>query len=178
MPGARKYTIQTLLFYIPTLSFAIVSWLFAGGCTTTPTYKKGDSSPVSTSVDTSALHGSWLTPESMTPLQFLATIKQKDSSVPLGVLTMLDSFPEDWAKKKDIDTLIKLVNSREKCYCFLNPLSSHIPNDSADLGGYAIQLIESYKGKKKLSFGLYACPKTNKIQADKLVSWWKVSSGQ
>lgn len=172
MPQARKYIILILVFCILTLSFAIVIWPGAGGCTTKPTTKKMDSNSVSISVDTSSQHVFWLSPESMTPLEFLRIMKQLDNYRPFGGVTMLDSFPKNWVKKKDIDTLIKLVHSREKCNCFLNPLSSYIPKDSADLGGYAIQLIESYKQKKKLTFGLYACPKTNKIEADKLVNWW------
>ena len=99
-------------------------------------------------------------------------MKQEDRYSKITVVTMLDSFPKNWVKKEDIDTLIKLVNSREKCRCFLNPLSSHIPFDSAEIGGYAARLIESYKEKKKLSFGLYACPKVDWIEADKLVNWW------
>jgi hypothetical protein len=173
MPQARKYVLPTPQFYILSLSFAIIIWPGTGDCATKPTEKVRDSNLVSTSVDTSSPHVSWLTPESMTPLEFLRTIKQGDTYGPLGVVTMWDNFPKNWVKKKDVATLIKLVNSKEKCHCILNPLSSYIPNDSADLGGYVTQLIESYKEKKKLSFGLYACPKTNKIDANKLVNWWK-----
>jgi len=173
MSRVRKYTISTLVFYTLTLPLAIVIWPGVEGCTTKPTAKGKDSNPVSTPAHTSAPHVSWLTPESMTPLEFLQTMKQDAGYSPLEPVTMLDSFPKNWIKKKDIDTLIKLVNSREKCHCFLNPFSSYIPNDSADLGGYVTQLIKSYKEKKKLTFGLYACPKTDKIKADKLVNWWK-----
>lgn len=172
MPQARKFTISTVIVYILTLPLAIVIWLGAGGCTSKPTAKETSSNSGSTSVDISVQHVSWLTPESMTPLEFLGTMKQGDNYDPLEVVVMLDSFPKNWIKKKDIDNLSKPVNSREKCLCFLNPLSSYIPKDSADLGGYAMKLIESYKQKKKLSFGLYACPKTTKIEAEELINWW------
>jgi len=112
--------------------------------------------------------------EQITPLDFLAAMKTKRNQVyMLGVSTVVDSFPSTWVKKADVDTLIKLIYSKEKCDCFLSPLSSNIPiGDSADVGGYAIRLIESYRQRKNLSFGLYSCPKTNKADADRLIKWW------
>ena len=175
MPQAPKYTLPSLVFYIFTLPLPIVIGLGAGGCTTNPALKMKAIDSVSTPVDKPASQVLWPTPENMTPLEFLQTMRRGDSSKSIGFVTISDSFPKNWIKEKDVDTLVKLVNSREKCLCILNPLSSYIPNDSdsADLGGYAFQLIQSYKQKKKLTFGLYACPKTNKIEADKLVDWWQ-----
>ena len=118
-------------------------------------------------------HSYWLNPQKMTPLSFLETMKIKGKGFnKLGVVIMENSFPDNWLTKKDIDTLIKLVNSNEKCNCFLNPLSSYIPNDNANVGGYAIQLIAAYKAKIKVSFGLHACPKVDKAEAYKLIQWW------
>src|SRR5690606_24561516 len=116
----------------------------------------------------------FLTPKNMTPLSFMETLKPKDNlESKLGLVTMIDSFPSNWLTKKDIDTLIKLVNSTEKYNCLKNPFSSYIPtNDSADLGGYAIWLIKAYKEKLSVSFGLHLCPKTNKRDADELIQWW------
>ena len=85
---------------------------------------------------------------------------------------MTDEFEENWVKRTDIDSLLKLTKSKLKCDCFLNPLSSYIPSDSADLGGYAIALIKSYKDKKRMSFGLYSCPKTSDKEAEELITWW------
>ena len=104
----------------------------------------------------------------------METMKIKDNQVnKLAVVTMEDSFPKNWLTKSDIDILIKLVNSKEKCNCFLNPLSSYIStNDHAELGGYAICLINAYKEKRNVSFGLNACPKTNKVDANELIQWW------
>ena len=114
----------------------------------------------------------------MTPLGFIETMEIKNNQASnINVVTIVDSFPNDWLTKKDIDTLIKLVNSKEKCNCFLNPLSSYIPtNDSGEVGGYAIWLITAYKEKKKVSFGLNACPKVDKTVADRLIKWWAVQT--
>lgn len=119
-----------------------------------------------------------LTPKNMTPLDFIETMKIKSTQINnINVVTMADSFPNNWLTKKDVDTLINLINSKEKCNCFSNPLSSYIPtNDSAEIGGYAIWLIKSYKEKKKISFGLNACPKTDVVEADKLMKWWALQT--
>ena len=106
---------------------------------------------------------SWLSPKSLTAFSFLEMMRKKGTVADkLGVILMTDSFPDNWLKREDIDSLMKIVNSKEKCNCFLNPLSSYIPYDSADIGGYAVAMVSSFRQKKKVSFGLYACPKTNK----------------
>ena len=132
--------------------------------------KKSNTSLNDTSVNRESY---WLTPQKMTPLSFLERMKIKGKRINnLAVVTMEDSFPNNWLTKNDIDTLIKLVNSKEKCNCFINPLSSYIPSDNANVGGYAIRFIEAYKEKRKVSFGLYACPKVDKVEANKLIQWW------
>ena len=69
-------------------------------------------------------------------------------------------------------TVFVTLKSEEKCYCFLNPLSSFIPSDSATVGGYVIQLITAYQQEKRVTFGLYSCPKTNEFEADNIIKWW------
>jgi hypothetical protein len=86
---------------------------------------------------------------------------------------MVDDFPVEWVKESDIDTLIRLVTSTKKCNCFVNPLSSYIPtNQNADIGGYAIIFINSFREKSKVSLGLYSCPKTNKKSVEEINKWW------
>ena len=120
----------------------------------------------------------WLTPQKMIPLSFMEAMRIKNNQVnKIPIVTMEDNFPNNWVTKKDIDTLIKLVNSREKCNCLLNPLSSYIPTkDIAELGGYAIWLIKAYREKRNVTFGLYACPKVNKVEADELILWWAIQA--
>ena len=114
------------------------------------------------------------TVKQMTPLSFLERMKIKGNPVAkFAVVSMQDSLPANWLKKSHIAALIKLVKSKAKCYCFVSPLSSYIPGGNADVGGYAIWLIEAYKEKRKVSFGLYACPKVDNSKAEKLIQWWK-----
>ncbi len=112
-----------------------------------------------------------LTPQKMTPLSFLATVRRsKDKNFPV---TMVNYFPKNWVVRKDVDSLMKLINSQQKCNCIVNPVSSYTPSDGADLGGYATWLIESYRQKTKLKFGLFVCPKSNKAKVAVLTQWWK-----
>ena len=116
----------------------------------------------------------WLTPGQFTPISFLnAVIKKSSKTSFLNVITMVDEFPVDWVKPSDVDTLVTLIKSTKKCNCFLNPLSSFIPtNENADVGGYAIIFLNSFRQKTKVSLGLYSCPQTNKKSADEIIKWW------
>ncbi len=116
----------------------------------------------------------WLTPNDFTPISFLkAVINQNDKDTLIYVITMVDEFPVDWVKQSDIDTLVTLIASTKKCNCFLNPLSSYIPtNKNADIGGYAIIFINSFRHKSKINLGLYSCPKTDKNSVEEINKWW------
>jgi hypothetical protein len=85
---------------------------------------------------------------------------------------MTHKFPSDWVKKADIDTLITLITSRQKCNCILNPLSSYIPiGDSADLGGYAIAILNAHRQNRPFQIQTWTCPKTNQKDVDDLTRW-------
>ncbi len=115
----------------------------------------------------------WLMPTDYTPLTFIKTFSTyDDNNSRFNWITMLDQFPNKWVKRVDIDTLVTLIKSTKKCKCFLNPLSSRIPNDSANIGGYAIKFINSYRNKSKLEFGLYDCPKTDAKSVEEINQWW------
>ena len=115
-------------------------------------------------------------PTRLTPSQFLSLVKSTHFSDTLYFLTVIDDFPNYWVTKSHIDTLMTLINSNEKCGCIVNPLSSFIPNERADVGGYAIKLVNSFRTKQKLSFGLWACPRTNKKEVNVLIEWWKTQT--
>jgi hypothetical protein len=115
----------------------------------------------------------WTTTKNLTVSTFLKVVRlKKDNHRELNIIVMKDDFDSGWVKRSDIDTLIQLVKLKDKCSCFLEPVSSFIPTDSANIGGYAIRLIKSYRDNKKLSLGLYSCPKTNDKEAEELIHWW------
>ena len=110
-------------------------------------------------------------PQEYSPMSFIFEVSKKNR---LETLTMTNNFPENWVKKKDITSLIQLINNTTKSDCYLNPLSSSLPfNDYAEIGGYARIFIQSYKDKKKLQLGLYSCPKVDKEINDDLLKWWE-----
>lgn len=93
-----------------------------------------------------------------------------------SILDITDNFPDHFVKAKDIDSLLTFVKSKQKCKCALSPLSSYIPfKDTAELGGYAIDLIRSYKIGKKYSIGLYSCPHLDEKEAESLLRWWRAN---
>lgn len=121
----------------------------------------------------------WLSPKTMTPFSFLAIMKKrKEDGNTLGAVTMTDDFPNNWIRKEDIAALLKLIDSQEKCSCFLNPLSSRIPTGNATVGGYAIAFVDAYKEKRNVSFDLCACPEANKQKANALRKWWAAQKKQ
>jgi hypothetical protein len=111
-----------------------------------------------------------------TPLGFIKAAKKTVNDNPLNFINTQNDFPEDWITPEDIDSLISIIDSKEKCNCYKNPLSSYIPNDSAETGGFAIEFIKAFKENKKVDLGLYSCPKVNKEEAEELKKWWRKHS--
>lgn len=111
------------------------------------------------------------------PISFIKeaskTLKTEKDTLRIG-MTMIDEFPIDWVKKEHIEPLFSLLESKEVCGCFLNPLSSYIPTDDfAEKGGYAGIFIKSFMENKKVNLGLYSCPKVDEELNEKLKKWWK-----
>lgn len=92
-----------------------------------------------------------------------------------NVVISRDNFPLGWVEKEHLDSLVKLADSKRKCKCFFNYYYSGIPKktDFAELGGYAIEFVNSFRLNRKVSFGLYSCPLTNKNEVELIRNWWK-----
>ena len=114
-------------------------------------------SPVATISDTA---------HSWTLYEFLDAIKK-------NFITIEKEFPADWVKSPDVDTLLSLIESTDRCRCVLNPISSYIPEEKANLGGYAILILNSYRNNKPLKFYLWACPTTNMKDVKEILIWNK-----
>ena len=114
-------------------------------------------------------------PEQYDPITFINSVSRivnSENKTLIPCMTMIDKFPIDWIKKEHIDTLITMLDSKDSCGCFLNPLSSYIPTGFAEKGAYAAIFIKAYKDKQAVSFGLYACPKIDKELNEELINWW------
>lgn len=115
----------------------------------------------------------FLMPGKMKPLFFLRLVLNRKNQA--NYITLQNDFPEDWVTKSDVDTLMKLISSKEKCKCIVNPLSSYLPtSEKGNLGGYAIAFIKSFKEKKRIDFGLYSCPHTKEQDVLNLRKWWRM----
>ncbi len=117
-------------------------------------------------------------PENYDPISFInrvSLLKKIEKDTLLIAMTMVNEFPKDWVKEEHIENLIKLLGSKEKCGCFLNPLSSYVPtnDDYAEKGGYAGIFIKAFKENKNVNLGLYSCPKVDEKLNVELINWWK-----
>ena len=113
-------------------------------------------------------------PKSYNALSLLESLKFKEAEdKTFNILTIVNEFPENWVKFEDIEKLVKLVDSKEKCKCLQNPLSSYIPlGAKATIGGFAVLLIKSFKNKTKIDIGSYYCPETSEKEIVEMKKWW------
>lgn len=102
----------------------------------------------------------------------LLKIKEKDNNTPYVVLR--GDFKKDFINNKDIKVLISLIHSKEKCKCYVNELSSFIPlEDSSDIGGVALSLIDDFKNNVNPTLKLWDCPKMDLKKLREIELWFK-----
>lgn len=97
--------------------------------------------------------------------------KYKEDS-PLNFVTMIGDFPDDWVKPKDVQYLISIMHSKEKCCGYMNFFSSTILDENTEIGGFAIIFLNSYITQTKINLGLNSNPKTNKEAIKKIEKWY------
>ena len=114
-------------------------------------------------------------PKSYNSLSLLELIRiKKLKNNETDFFTIINEFPTNWVKYEELEKLINLIDSKEKCKCLLNPLSSNIPTkEQGSIGGYTVLLIKSFKNKTKIDIGLYYCPKTSEKEIIEIKKWWK-----
>ena len=114
--------------------------------------------------------------EELTPITFIQSASKKNINTNKyyhASMTVGDKLPIDWVRKEHIDRLMVFLNSSDSCGCFLNNLSSYIPEGPAQQSGFAAIFIKAFKEKEPVALGLYACPLENKELNKQLVEWWK-----
>lgn len=92
-----------------------------------------------------------------------------------------------WVKETELEYLVKLVHSEQKCRCLVNFLSSTLPGNEeyATVGGVAMDVIDYYRGEIEQFPGKtmimyhngnypvwYRCPKTDAARAKEIEEWW------
>jgi hypothetical protein len=161
------------------LTIIIICFVACGQNDKVHCIKSIDTNQIMKSMDTlrdEMVSYNWLTPAQFTSISFLNDVAYKSNeNHKINVISMVDEFPNDWVNESDIDTLITLIQSTRKARCFLDPQSSYLPiSDNADIGGYAIIFINSFrhKTKTKINLGLYNCPKTDDKSVAEILKWW------
>ncbi|WP_394776228.1 hypothetical protein [Flavobacterium sp.] len=113
-------------------------------------------------------------PKDLDPKSFINLfIKKYNRDSKLNFVTMSGDFPENWVKPNDIQYLIRIMRSKQKCCGYMNTFSSFISSENGEVGGYAIIFLNSYISKTKINMGLNCNPKTDKESVRKIESWYQ-----
>ncbi len=117
-----------------------------------------------------------LSAKDMDPKSFIKLFTESyNSKNSLNTITMTGAFPENWVKHDDVEYLISIMDSKEKCCGYMDFFSSHISNESGEVGGFAIIFLNSYISKTKINLGLNSNPKTDFESVKKIENWYKNS---
>ena len=107
------------------------------------------------------------------PKSFITICKQRYNKTAFNTVTMSGEFPDNWVKTNDIEYLISIMHSKEKCCGYTNIFSSSVSSQDAEVGGFAIIFLNSYMNKTKINLGLNNYPKTNEESIRKIENWYK-----
>ena len=114
-----------------------------------------------------------LSPNDLDPKSFITLFVEKYNKGLINFVTLSGEFPEDWVKPNDIQYLISIMHSKEKCCGYMNIFSSHISNDNAEVGGFAIIFLNSYISQTKINLRLNSNPKVDPASIKKIETWYQ-----
>jgi hypothetical protein len=115
-----------------------------------------------------------LSPKDLDPESFITLFTEKyNKDSKLNFVTLSGEFPEDWVKPNDVQYLISIMHSKEKCCGYMNIFSSHMLNENGEVGGFAIIFLNSYISKTKINLGLNCNPKTDPASIKKIETWYE-----
>ncbi|KQB39183.1 hypothetical protein [Flavobacterium aquidurense] len=114
-----------------------------------------------------------LSPKDLDPKSFIKLFKERYNKTPINSMSMMGDFPENWVKSNNVEYLMSIMNSREKCCGYMNVFSSFISNENAEVGGFAIIFLNSYISKTKINLGLNCNPKTDEESVKKIENWYR-----
>lgn len=115
-----------------------------------------------------------LSPKDLNPKSFISLFKEKyNKDSKLNFITLTGDFPKNWVKPNDIEYLISIMYSKEKCCGYMNVFSSFISSENAEVGGFAIIFLNSYISKTKINLGLNSNPKVDAASIKKIETWYQ-----
>jgi hypothetical protein len=115
-----------------------------------------------------------LAPKDLNPKSFITLFAEKyNKDSKLNFITLCGEFPGNWVKPNDIQYLISIMNSKEKCCGYMNIFSSTITNEPGEVGGFAIIFLNSYISKTKINLGSNCNPKVDLASIKKIDTWYQ-----
>lgn len=114
-----------------------------------------------------------LAPKDLDPQSFITLFTERYNKGSLNIVTMKGEFPKDWVKSSDIEYLISIMDSKQKCCGYMNIFSSFISSKDAEVGGFAIIFLNSYISQTRINLGSNCNPKTNPASIRKIETWYQ-----
>ena len=115
-----------------------------------------------------------LAPKDLNPKSFITIFREKyNNDSKFNFVKLYGEFPENWVKPNDIQYLISILYSNEKCCGYMNIFSSTITNEHGEVGGFAIIFLNSYISKTKINLGSNCNPKTDLASIRKIETWYQ-----
>ena len=110
----------------------------------------------------------------LSPKKFIEICeKNYNENEKLNFVTFIGDFEENWVKKNDLEYLISKINSKKKCCGYMNIFSSFISSENAEIGGFALIFLKSFKEKSTINLGLNSNPKFEKTESQKIIIWYE-----
>lgn len=98
-------------------------------------------------------------PKDLNPKSFISLFKERYNKTSINTISLVGDFPDNWVKPNDVQYLISIMYSKEKCCGYMNIFSSTLLTEDAEVGGFAIIFLNSYISKTRINLGLNSNPK-------------------
>lgn len=124
--------------------------------------------------DTKSKYFKALSPKDLNPKSFIKVFTEKyNKDSAFNYVSMLGEFPNNWVKPNDIQYLMSIMRSKEKCCGYMNIFSSTLSIENGEVGGFSIIFLNSYISNTKINLGLNCNPKTDEESVKKIENWYR-----
>ncbi|RKR11318.1 hypothetical protein C8C83_3038 [Flavobacterium sp. 90] len=114
----------------------------------------------------------------LNPKSFITLFKERYNKTQINIVTMDGDFPENWVKPNDVQYLMSIIRSKEKCCGYKHTYSSFLSFEDAEIGGFAIIFLNSYISNTKINLGLNCNPKTDEESIRKIEKWYQTTANK
>jgi len=112
-------------------------------------------------------------PKDLNPKSFISLFKERYNKTSINTISLVGDFPDNWVKPNDVQYLISIMYSKEKCCGYMNIFSSTLLTEDAEVGGFAITFLNSYISKTRINLGLNSNPKVDAASIKKIEIWYQ-----